>query len=230
MRTDMTVPPDRAARRHPRQPIFNAPPATLALCFVLIACHVLMVMVPAARRAEMYDSLSFQPARFWAQFAADGGLTLAGVLPLISHAFLHADFFHLIVNTGLLLAFAAVVERRLGAIGMMSIFLVGVGAGAVAQLAAEGAIAAIMIGASGGVHAVMGAAAVMFYCLPGTGQRRAALIFVAVIVGLNLALGVFSLGPLIAGSKVAWQAHIGGLIAGAILGYVWLRLRFSALG
>jgi membrane associated rhomboid family serine protease len=153
---------------------------------------------------------------------------------LLSYAFLHAGWEHAIFNGLWMLAFGTPVFRRFGG-GRALLFLAAATAAAAvfhALLNAEEALP--VIGASGGVSGLT-AAAVRFV-LPGGGpldlgeaHLRPApplavaladgrvLAFLAIWFGVNLLAG---LGLPLAGDldqNVAWEAHVGGFLAGLAL-------------
>ncbi len=210
----------------PKQPIFNAPPGALFICGALVLCHVLFVVASPAWQETALRTFAFIPARFLAHLA-DGGppLSVLNFVPLVGHAFLHADVQHLLLNAGLLLAFGSAVERRLGSLAFLFVFAAAAAAGALAELTADHARLVFVIGASGGVYGMM-AAAIPIMFRPGLpAGRRRVLEFVAIVMGLNLVIAVFGLGDLLAGAEIAWRAHIGGFLAGLLLGFTLPAMR-----
>lgn len=223
-----------------RQPIFLIPPVIAILVGLLWAIHL--------GASFVFDSdglgnfriwFGFIPLRLVAPEALPGGLT-----PLIwsgfTHALLHVDFMHLILNSAWLAVFGTPVARRYGAGPTLVVFFVGALAGALALTAHQVANInqfLVLIGASGGVSALTGAAMrfvfqpVIVREDPETGEpvvlgRRTATFselfantssraFILVWLGLNLAI---PLAPLVTGMEIpiAWEAHIGGFIFGLI--------------
>jgi membrane associated rhomboid family serine protease len=130
------------------------------------------------------------------------------------------------------------VARRYGAVPMVAIFLVGATVGAIAFAATTLPDLQILIGASGGVAALTGASVRFIFQPvfvaedPETGQRvvlgrRLASLadlmreprtryFTLVWVVLNAAVPLL---PLIGGAaiEIAWQAHLGGFLAGLLM-------------
>ncbi len=203
-----------------RQPIFNAPPATLGTCGALILCQVLYWLAAPSWQIAALAAIAYQPTAFLAQFDGTGiGPTLLDSLPLVGHAFLHADFMHLLLNAGFLLAFGSAVERCLGPRWFLVIFLAAAAGGALTEtLFDAGPI--LMIGASGAVYGMMGAV-IPFLFRPGIAARRRRMIeFVAVIMALNLLVGAVGLGDFLAGAEIAWRAHIGGFATGIALSFI----------
>jgi membrane associated rhomboid family serine protease len=203
-----------------RQPIFNVPPGTLWTCGALIVCHVLFLLAGRLWQQAALDTFAFVPARFLAGFAVDGpGTSVLDLVPLISHAFLHADALHLLVNAGLLLAFGAAVERRLGGPRFLIVFAGGAVVGALAEALTGTAGAVYLIGASGAVYGLMAAALPILFRADMPGRRRRTVEFVAVVMGLNVIVAMIGLGDFLAAAEIAWRAHMGGFLAGLILGF-----------
>lgn len=206
----------------PRQPIFNAPPGTLWTCGALVLSYLLFLLAGPVWQQAALDTFAFVPARFLARFAVgEPGSSALELLPLIGHAFLHADALHLLVNAGLLLAFGAAVERRLGVSRFLILFAGGATAGALAEALVGNAGPVYLIGASGAVYGMMAAAMPILFRAGIPGRRRRALEFVAVIMGLNVLVAMIGLGDFLAGAEISWRAHMGGFLAGLVLGFAF---------
>ena len=84
---------------------------------------------------------------------------------------------------------------------------------------ADWAAVLLMHGASGAVTGCMGGTVrLMMSGGADPAGRRFALVFVAVLFVLNLLFGVFGPTLLDLDARIAWQAHIGGFIAGFLIG------------
>lgn len=158
----------------------------------------------------------------------------------LTHMFLHAGWLHIAMNSAALIALGPAVAQRLGrdALGGLLFFgfylVCGLAGGAAFLLLSPGQGAAV--GASGAIFGLWGAVA----RLSGPGEIKLAPIFSGtvgrqvvsavisnlVVVGLGAAYGLAS-GIGIIG--IAWQAHLGGFVAGLLLIQVmparfwWLR-------
>jgi len=200
-----------------RQPIFNAPPGTVILCIAIAAAHFVRVMLPYSVQDALIERFAFVPAAFLAQFGPAGDGVMPGeIFSLVSYAFLHGDAMHLVVNAGFLLAFGSMVEWRIGTARMLLLFFVTCVAAALVQALAVGALPIAVIGASGGVYGLLGAAVPFLFRGDVAASRRSALTFVAVIMGLNLLVGIAGV-QFLPGPGIAWQAHVGGFLAGILL-------------
>lgn len=125
------------------------------------------------------------------------------VLMFFTYAWLHAGIGHLLGNLGALFWLAPDLARRLGPGRFLALWLAGMLGGA-ALFAGLPTTAAPMVGASGALFGLAGAAAVM-----AAQTWRQGLLLALGLVVLNL------VAWLSAGGQLAWQAHVGGMLAGA---------------
>ncbi len=230
------------ARRPPvRQPIFNVPQVVAALVVALVAIHAVRVLLlSSAAEQWVVVAFAFVPWRETASAAALAGFpggVGAKAWSLFTYAFLHANWTHLIVNSLWLLAFGSPLAWRFGAARFLGFSLVGAIMGAamhwavyphqvVPMVGASAAISAHMAGASRFVFAVGGplmrAHSPSVYRLPAPPlgvviRDPRVLIFVGVWFGVNLLFGLGGVGAGIASGAIAWDAHIGGFVAGLLL-------------
>lgn len=155
-------------------------------------------------------------------------------LTLFTSMFIHGDWMHFLSNMLYLWVFGRSVEDRFGPLAFIAFYLVsGVAAGWM-QIAASSDPDIPVIGASGAIAGVLGA---YFFMFPFSRIRTLAIIVVfitfvrvpaIILLGFWLYLqfvgGLGSLGPEGIGG-VAYWAHIGGFVCGAIVGFLWLLLR-----
>ncbi len=225
--------------------MFNVPPAVLATVAVLLLVHALrMLILTAAEDVRFLLTFAFIPARYDATPVAGGsfpGGLGADVWTFFTYAFLHADLLHIAVNVAWLLPFGTALARRFGTWRYVGFMLVVAAAGALAHLITHPGAMVPMIGASAAISGAM-AAALRFvfqqgaplglwrangdaapYRMPASSllatlRNPRFLIFIGVWIGLNALFGFGSI-PLGggAGQEIAWQAHIGGFLAGLLL-------------
>jgi len=137
---------------------------------------------------------------------------------MLTSVFLHSTSlffvvpFHLVLNMYTLWIFGMVLERMLGRGRYLTLFLLSGFAGSVGVLLLAPHTTWV-IGASGAIFGLMGAYLVILRHLGGQASQ------LLVLVGLNLVIGFLP------GMNVAWQAHVGGLVAGALIGLVYTRTR-----
>ncbi len=219
--------PGPTGRPAGRVPIFNAPPGTLWTAAVLVTMFLAIRFGPHQFAREAFDLLAFTPQSLRAYLAADQGGLLGVLIPLVGHSLLHIDWLHLVLNAGFLLAFGTVVERCFGTLWFFAIFAITAAAGALFQFAVEPASPIPMIGASGAVYGMMGGAVPAL--VSGRALRRwrmgNALTFIGVMMAINLAIGLINGDGRLLGVAIAWQAHIGGFLAGLAISALLLRLR-----
>lgn len=130
--------------------------------------------------------------------------------------FLHGSILHILFNMYALWLFGPVLERRFGSASFASLYLAsGIAGAALFQAIGPNAWA---VGASGAIFGLFGALLAASYRQRHT--RAGSTVFgqLMILLAINLVL------PFLPGSNIAWQAHIGGLAAGALIGTAWDRL------
>ncbi|MCA8908972.1 MAG: rhomboid family intramembrane serine protease [Rhodospirillaceae bacterium] len=204
----------------PRQPIVNAPPVTFALCLALCGLWGFFQLAPEEWTYVVLARLSLFPPDFLAVASGAAGLdTVPIVATLLTHALVHVDGLHLLVNVGFLLAIGSQCERALGVPRYVLLLLGATVAGGAVQLAADWGEQVVVYGASGAVSGCLGALARLAFGGRLPAARRFALAIVGVVVLTNILLALVG-GDLVgADAQVAWQAHLGGLAAGLLFGW-----------
>jgi len=200
--------------------VFNAPGPALLLAVSIVGLYALQSGPEEMAISYRYGLI---PARM-----ADGDY--AG---LITHMLVHGGWMHAIMNAVGALAFAAPVARLMGGLkglaGFLSLYIACgvVAGGGYALLHLDGT--APLVGASGAVFGLIGAATRMLggrgRILPLTDRR--VLTAAAAWIGVNVLIGVVgSVGvtPGMEGARIAWEAHVIGLISGLLLIGPWAKL------
>jgi membrane associated rhomboid family serine protease len=225
----------------PREPILNVPPIVVATLGVMGLVHAARLFLSRQADLEFLLTFAFIPARYEAGILPDGGLpggSGAQIWTFVTYALIHADLMHLGINAVWLLAFGAPLARRFGPMRFLAFFAVTAMAGAAAHLATHAGELAPMIGASAAVSGAM-AAAMRFafqrggpiwrsgrdassYHVPAISLGAALrdpriLAFFAVWFGINLLFGLGSISLTGGDQPIAWQAHVGGFLAGLLL-------------
>lgn len=223
-------------------PAFNLARPVLWLALVLIAIHVVRQGTDENSDTWILLAFSFIPARYGEIGPLLPGGEAARFWTPATYAFLHADTLHLTVNLIWMASFGGALARRFGAVRFLLLSLFAAIAGAALHYLFHAGEEAIMIGASGAVSGMMAATA-RFAFAPGgplSGRtadpaaylvaaeplsaifsRSRALGFILVWFAVNLLFGLG--GGLLAGvsGPIAWEAHIGGFLAGLLL-FPWL--------
>ena len=248
-----------------REPIFNAPAVVVGLAVLLIALFAAFHFASPRVDDAVLRKFAFVPGRLtvsiWPARAIDlmirantdldaaeelqamRDLRALGSGPqlwtLVTYAFLHGAWSHVLLNAVWLLAFGPPVARRFGA----PRFLAFMGVTAVAAALAHWALSPMdfmpLIGASGADSGLMGAAA-RFMFQPGAplgphahGHREIeavpaaslrtmiadprARIFLIIWFGTNFIFGAFARSLGLSDMPVAWVAHVGGFVAGILV-------------
>ena len=136
---------------------------------------------------------------------------------LLSHAFLHGGIVHLAFNTWALLAFGPALERSLGSVRLAVLYVVAsLGGGLAACLIYD--VFQPVVGGSGALFGMLGAIVALqmrsgrhlLSFLEYEGPRR-----LLALIAVNLVLGF--LLPFVSNT-----AHVGGLLTGFVLTFLWL--------
>jgi rhomboid family protein len=138
---------------------------------------------------------------------------------VLTAMFMHGGWLHVIGNMWFLWIFGDNVEGAMGRLRFIAFYLVCGLAAAFAQVLVTPSSTAPMVGASGAIAGVLGAYLLLF---PGA-RVRCLWVLVVFVTFVNVPawalLGLWFLSqffvPLESG--VAWMAHVGGFLAGAIL-------------
>jgi membrane associated rhomboid family serine protease len=224
----------------PREPILTLPSALTAYIALIAVIH-LRVLLPAEWENWTIDVFGFIPKRYDSTLL---NITFPGgegakVWTFVTYSLLHANLTHIVFNVLWLLPFGSALARRFGALRFYLFMAVTAAAGALAHLLTHEHAIAPMIGASASVSGTM-AAAIRFAFVKGSflsfsrGDADAAakvpalslsralrdgrvLAFLTIWFGVNLIFGIGSIAIGADGASVAWQAHIGGFLAGLVL-------------
>ncbi len=192
-----------------RPPAINLPPLTLYLLVAMLAVYAVGSLAPAHVERWIIVHFSFIPAA-WSEF---GWPLWAKIVAPVTYAFLHGGFLHLVLNGVMLAVMGQVLERRLGQPKFLLVFLAGAVGGALVHALIGGAPRVPLVGASAGVGALYGAGIVMhargIYLGPNSRILVALTAFFLITNLIGLVL------PLL--GNVAYAAHLGGFIAGALI-------------
>jgi membrane associated rhomboid family serine protease len=159
---------------------------------------------------------------------ACGGKSVA--LSVFTSMFLHGGWLHIIGNMVFLWVFGNNVEDRMGRAVFIVFYLVAGVLAAYAQAFVHTASEVPLIGASGAVAGVLGAYLVMY---PGARVLTLVIFFfismielpAVVVLGLWFVLQAFQGFGSLGGDPVgvAWFAHIGGFVFGAVVALAFYR-------
>lgn len=133
---------------------------------------------------------------------------------MLTSAFVHSTgmVFHILLNMYTLWIFGRMLEPYIGTARFVSLYLVSAWAGSVGVLWFAGLMTPV-VGASGAIFGVIGAFIVIHRSVGGSSPQ------LYVLLAINLAIGFLP------GTAIAWEAHVGGLIAGTAVGLIYSRTR-----
>ncbi len=146
------------------------------------------------------------------------------VATLVTHMFLHGGLAHLLFNMLALWVFGGAVEDRFGPGPFIALYLVGGLLGTLTFVVLNPDSAAPLVGASGAISAVMGA-----FLLVGPRRRILSLVAPLPLLAVTLPAWALLIPYLVSqlftpeDTAVAWQAHMGGMVAGFLIA---LLIRF----
>lgn len=224
-----------------REPAINIPFSVLSLIALCLGIHAIRTYVLA--QSADYEVLfygAFIPLRY---AAADTGWTIEAFTSTLTYSFLHANFGHVFNNVLWLVVFGSPLARTLGGLRFLMFWALAAIIAAGFHFASNMMDPTPMIGASGAVSGMMGAAARFgFRMNKGAGgnafvphvpslsdalRNRSILMFLGVYLITNFLVGYTGFTPDGNGASIAWQAHIGGLVAGFFLIPLLLPRRIS---
>lgn len=215
-------------------PTRRIPAVTLALVAVIAVAFLAELAALAdggeAALGRLLAEHGVVPADLVAALRA-GDLWSEPVGDVLTSMFLHADWLHAGGNLLYLWIFGNNVEDRLGRVRFLLFYLAGGVVAVAAQVWVDPGSRIPMIGGSGAIAAALGAYLVLF-----PRARVQSLVFLGVFVQvvavpavvvlglwfvLQVVSGIGSLGA--TGGGVAFFAHIGGFVAGALLALPYRR-------
>jgi membrane associated rhomboid family serine protease len=184
-----------------------------------------------ARLNALADRFGFDPSRFFAAVGENGDLgsrpsLIDQIVTLFTYAFIHVSALHVYSNVLTLFVFGAPVALRLkDAWRVLVLLAVGSAGGALLFGAFHLKDGSVLVGASGAVSALVGAYIRFGFRRDAFAERPSAIsplfgrdtaFWSATIIVLMIEFARFD--PHLSGpyARVAFEAHIGGFIAGAL--------------
>src|SRR6267142_3707637 len=200
------IPLSDSSRRPSRIPVMTAS---------IIAVNVLVFLMELIGGETFVTTWSLHPADI-----------VAGhhLITILTSMFMHGSWSHILGNMVFLWAFGPEMEDLMGRRQYLVFYLLGGLAATAAQVAADPSSTVPNLGASGAIAAVMGAFLVTY---PRDRIRSLLVIFIfvkvtfipaALLIGVWFLLQLVSVGTVATAQAggVAYVAHIGGLVFGAL--------------
>jgi membrane associated rhomboid family serine protease len=131
---------------------------------------------------------------------------------MLTTALVHGSILHIGLNMYTLWIFGQILEGMLGRGRYFTLYILSALAGSLGVLFLASPGVAV-VGASGAIFGLMGAFLVIQHRLGGNSTQ------LMILIGINLVVGF------IPGLGIAWQAHVGGLIGGAVIGLIYVQTR-----
>jgi membrane associated rhomboid family serine protease len=206
-------------------PLDRNPYAFVTWTMIAISIVVFLIQLGASEDTEiaMLRDYALIPA------AVFGKVELGGSWPPIvaafTYMFLHGGWSHIIGNMLFLWVLGDNIEDAFGSVRFFLFYMLCGTAGGIAHLLAHPDSVAPLVGASGAVSGVVAAYLMLRPC-----ARIMVLLFgfIPFSIGSAWVLGFWGLMQVwnvlsASGGDTAWWAHVGGLVAGAVLTLVFRR-------
>lgn len=172
----------------------GTPVVTTTLIAICVGVFLLQLVVPGLTRAFSYAPVFT---------AGAGGVIPAEPWRMLTAAFLHSQgsFLHIAFNMYALYILGKVLEPSMGRARFLALYLVSAVGGSLGVLLLSGPLQYV-VGASGAVFGLFGALFIIQRRRGGDVRQ------IVVLIAINAVIGFVVPG-------IAWQAHLGGLLAGA---------------
>ena len=182
----------------------------------LIAVNLLVYLIMAAASGRL---VSFDQSTLVAAGASGAGLDLAHWRWLTA-AFIHVNLLHIFMNLWVLAQIGVISERALGRGLFAATYVVTGTLGNVLSSvhAAASSVPQISAGASGAIMGLIGMATIFAWFSGQRAVARSLAFNILFVLGVGLSLSARGVG------LVDNAAHIGGLIAGALVGLARVRV------
>jgi membrane associated rhomboid family serine protease len=169
--------------------------------YTLIALNLIIYAIQFFTQHTVTDALLYAPV-----------LTSTEPWRMFTSLFAHESILHVGLNMYSLWLVGPALESILGRVRFIALYLLAGFGGSVGVLLLAPANQAV-IGASGAIFGLFGAYFLIARRLGGNTT------FFLIVIVANLVYGF------VPGTGVAWQAHVGGLVVGGLIGLVYLEIR-----
>lgn len=132
---------------------------------------------------------------------------------VLTAAFLHGSATHLLFNMWALYVFGPELERQVGSATFAVLYLATAAAGGAAAYFLSEELT-LLVGASGAIFGLFGVWLVGSWRIRHTRAGAALYRQLLILLGIN---AVFSFAV----PRISWQGHLGGFLAGMLIGFLW---------
>ena len=182
--------------------LFSAAPITFALIGINVLVFVGQQIFPSLINYLFYANVG-------------SNTEYGSLLRVFTSGFAHSNtqYTHILFNMYSLFVLGTLLEPMIGKFRFLSLYMLSIFGGGLGYLFLSTEYAS-MVGASGAIFGLMGAYLVFLVVLKLNASQM------YIIIGINLFLGFLP--------GIAWEAHVGGLIVGAAVGYLLVSTRDKA--
>ncbi|MCH8181668.1 MAG: rhomboid family intramembrane serine protease [Proteobacteria bacterium] len=197
--------------------IHETPGVVVGLILANVVVFLLQQSLPPDLAHEFILRNALVPANY------STGITLGALAALITNAFMHVGWWHLLLNMWVLWVFGRPLEQRLGVLRFVLLYLASGIIASLAHLFANLGSPIPALGASGAIAGVLGAytllhprSRIVFFGL--FIHELPAVLFTVLWFAIQVVQGVTDLLNTAPGTDgIAWWAHIGGFAGGLVL-------------
>jgi membrane associated rhomboid family serine protease len=213
-------------------PKYQTPVVVYGLIAVNALVFLYQINLGEFEAAKFAYTYGLVPYRYFGSSAFPNGHGIGDLYPLVTSAFLHGGWLHIILNMWTLFIFGSTLESRMGSLQFLIFYLCCAALSGYAHGYFNAYSEVPVIGASGAIAGVIGAYAVRFptaritllvpviiipliFTIP-------ALAYAVIWFAIQLLQGTWDVLMPSMGDGIAWWAHIGGFVAGLVLLPVFL--------
>jgi len=181
---------------------------TNLLLIVTVSIQLYLYILGPSKALELYETYSLVPVDLF------GGVNVDSI---ITYMFLHGNLVHLLVNSVALYGAGSIVERDIGHVKYLLVFVAsGVAAGLV-HCILNPSSEIPLVGSSG---AIFGVIAILFLLMPFKITFALVVPLPSVILGIMLSLVELSAFWMASDFGVAHDAHLAGFVTGGISSFL----------
>lgn len=188
-------------------PMFNVsriPVLTRTIIILFLLVHLpLYLLMSATDRFMLFSAFGFVPGIYtgivpWSWH---------GLVSPFTHIFIHGSWFHLLINTTMMLAMGMFMETVFGSRRMLVFFVFSGLCGALCYFVFLPFSVNPVVGASGSISGLFAVTILILHEQGrlGSGEKKSALPLLLFWVALTIGIGLI-------GGGIAWQAHLGGFL------------------